>query len=1325
MSIVKSTLTLNSTGAIPSILNFSRSSSATRINSIGLVETLAANAIRQDYHSDPANTGRLRGWLLEESSTNTCLQSADFGTTWITSTSTLTNATTVNTNTVKSPDGTTNADGVVASETGDNKIVAVRQQGFTFTSGTSYTVSVWAKKNVHNFLEISNEDNDGAGRTYSQVFNLATGATGASGGTVDAASIEEYPNNWYRCQVSFTAGASTTTDVYFKSRPDDAVSNDYSVVGSSGMYLWGAQVEELAYATSYIPTTTVSVTRTADVAYIEDTEGMWNWNVGTSIWVDATPLNTTETVTPIYHYQDASNANYISLLSDASFKVTTGGNSQLASDPLDTGFTNTRHEDFRNVFSLEANRLHMAQNGSLSSALPDTSITVPANNSASKFTIKFFHGTGLTSGSGWLSNFRIYSNVLTDLELQNLSFRKNDDAQGLALNAVQVLDGSITNLKLADDAVTSAKIADGTIIGGNIANGAIQSLQIGDDQVTQAKIAAGAVGATEIAANSIGTAHLGVDVIIAEDIAANAITVSELQDGAVIANKIAINAVDGTKIALGSDAQGDIMYYSGSDYVRLPKGTTGQVLTQTATIPEWAADSTNVGGTAVGGDLTGTVSNAQIAANAVTSNEIAANAVDTSEIATNAVGINELDVTDGVNGQYLTTNGSGVLSFTSDSTNVGATAVGGDLSGSVANAQIVANAVDTTELADDAVTAAKLDSDAVVTASIVDGNVSTIKIADNAITDTKLADHASLDASRAVGEDHIKSSAVTETKIADDAVTAAKLASNSVVSASIVDGTIVEGDLANNAVTNNKIAGTAVSNSKLASNAVTTAKIADNQVTIAKLAVTDGTSGQVLTTDGNGTLSFSNDSTNVGGTAVGGDVTGTVSNITIPAGSITSAMIGVDVIVAEDIANNAITVAELSDNSVSTAKIQANAVDGTKIAMGSDAAGDVLYYDGTDYVRLAKGTSGHVLTQGASAPQWAADSTNVSAAGVGGDLTGTVGNAQIAANVVGIAELNVTDGSAGQILSTNGSGVLSFITDPTNVGASSVGGSLSGTVANASIVANAVNGTHIALGSDAAGDVMYYDGTNYVRLGKGTDGEVLTLASGVPSWAADSTNVGGTSVGGDVSGTVSSMSLVANSVDSAEIAANAVGASEIAANAVSISELNVTDGSAGQYLTTDGSGNLSFSTDSTNVSGTSVGGDVSGTVGAITINANAIDGTHIALGSDAAGDIMYYNGSNYVRLAKGTAGQVLTVNSGATAPEWAADSTNVSATAVGGMLTGTVGNASIAAGVVTPTMLSASGTASSSTFLRGDGQWATVPMVETDPTAVTMAIALG
>ena len=53
---------------------------------------------------------------------------------------------------------------------------------------------------------------------------------------------------------------------------------------------------------------------------------------------------------------------------------------------------------------------------------------------------------------------------------------------------------------------------------------------------------------------------------------------------------------------------------------------------------------------------------------------------------------------------------------------------------------------------------------------------------------------------------------------------------------------------------------------------------------------------------------------------------------------------------------------------------------------------------------------------------------------------------------------------------------------------------------------NSVTGAKIALGSDASGDIMYYNGTDYVRLAKGSDGEVLKLASGAPSWAADSSS---------------------------------------------------------------------------------------------------------------------------------------------------------------------------------------------------------------------------
>ena len=92
-------------------------------------------------------------------------------------------------------------------------------------------------------------------------------------------------------------------------------------------------------------------------------------------------------------------------------------------------------------------------------------------------------------------------------------------------------------------------------------------------------------------------------------------------------------------------------------------------------------------------------------------------------------------------------------------------------------------------------------------------------------------------------------------------------------------------------------------------------------------------------------------------TALGGHLTGTISNAIIADNTITSNMIAPGVIVAQDLATNA--------------------VNGTHIAMGSDAVGDTLYYNGTDYVRLAKGTNGQVLSMGATAPEWstAVDST--------------------------------------------------------------------------------------------------------------------------------------------------------------------------------------------------------------------------------------------------------------------------------------------------------------------------------------------------------------
>jgi len=81
--------------------------------------------------------------------------------------------------------------------------------------------------------------------------------------------------------------------------------------------------------------------------------------------------------------------------------------------------------------------------------------------------------------------------------------------------------------------------------------------------------------------------------------------------------------------------------------------------------------------------------------------------------------------------------------------------------------------------------------------------------------------------------------------------------------------------------------------------------------------------------------------------------------------------------------------------------------------------------------------------------------------------------------------------------------------------------------------------------------------------------------------------------------------------------------------------LPTADGTANYPLTTTGSNVLAFAQIDTTA-----------------IANNAVDGTKIAMGSDAAGDVLYYNGTDYIRLPKGSAGQILQINSGATAPEW-------------------------------------------------------------------------
>ena len=135
------------------------------------------------------------------------------------------------------------------------------------------------------------------------------------------------------------------------------------------------------------------------------------------------------------------------------------------------------------------------------------------------------------------------------------------------------------------------------------------------------------------------------------------------------------------------------------------------------------------------------------------------------------------------------------------------------------------------------------------------------------------------------------------------------------------------------------------------------------------------------------------------------------------------------------------------DNTVSTAMIQDNAVDGEKIAMGSDAQGDFIYYSGTDYVRLATGTVGQaILSGGAGAnPTWgsAGDFKDGGDAGGANRTLGNTDDYSLGFETNNIDRLNIAgDGFAqgqGGFSMGNTQTVSATVTTPTNESTMSVG----------------------------------------------------------------------------------------------------------------------------------------------------------------------------------------------------------------------------------------------------------------------------------------------
>jgi len=202
----------------------SRATTATRVNSAGLIESVAINVPRLDY-----TLGSCPSILVEPQRTNLLLRSEEFDNASWSKT-----GVTVTANYTTAPDGTTTAD-LITPTISDAKI----NQGFNPTGALQHNFSVYLRSDT--------------GSSFSTILRITRDSPFSS----VASTTITVTTEWQRFYLPFTALDTTTHQA--------TIGSNSTLQTGEIFYAWGAQCELGSNATSYIPTTTATVTRNADV----------------------------------------------------------------------------------------------------------------------------------------------------------------------------------------------------------------------------------------------------------------------------------------------------------------------------------------------------------------------------------------------------------------------------------------------------------------------------------------------------------------------------------------------------------------------------------------------------------------------------------------------------------------------------------------------------------------------------------------------------------------------------------------------------------------------------------------------------------------------------------------------------------------------------------------------------------------------------------------------------------------------------------------------------------------------------------------------------
>lgn len=248
-------------------ITFTRASTASYIDSDKLVKLASNDQPRFDHD---AISGVCKGLLIEEQRTNQITYSEDFSNAaWAKTRSSITS------NAIISPDGTLSADKLVEDSTASNSHYI--RENISAADNTVYTASVFVKAGERTVVTIVLYTKSNL--QYGRYFDLSTGTITANStgftGLSTGASITNVGNGWYRCSVTHDIGSGVNPPS-IRIFIVESTSIAYNGDGTSGLYIWGAQVEEGAFSTSYIPSTSATTTRLSDSASITGSD-FYSW----------------------------------------------------------------------------------------------------------------------------------------------------------------------------------------------------------------------------------------------------------------------------------------------------------------------------------------------------------------------------------------------------------------------------------------------------------------------------------------------------------------------------------------------------------------------------------------------------------------------------------------------------------------------------------------------------------------------------------------------------------------------------------------------------------------------------------------------------------------------------------------------------------------------------------------------------------------------------------------------------------------------------------------------------------------------------------------